>query len=219
MPDSLEEFLQHTGRAGRDPNVSASCILFYGQENKCIHVKHIGQIDNKDVRMKRIQKLSAMINFSISLSCGDEIIQRYFGYENLEPCRNQCDNCISLPVASNLVITADAKKFIRLISSVTNLVSKPSPALISKEFSGSCGRDIKKHKLDEFELHGCGKKYSAKDAENILHCLVSHNLLAKKVVGRRESQYGGSYVEVTPKGSDLIEGGIELHIFMTKRKF
>ena len=153
MPDRLEKFSQHAGEAGRDPNVSVSCILFYRQENKHIRVKHIGEIDNDYVGTKRIQKLSTMINFSMSVTCRHEIIQRYFGYENTEPCRNRCDNCISPPeLANNLVITADAKKFIRLISSVTNLVPKPSPELVSKAFSGSCRRDIKKHKLDELEL-------------------------------------------------------------------
>ena len=50
------------------------------------------------------------------------------------------------------------------------------------------------------------KKYSVRDVENIINTLIIQNYLVEMVVGKKESQYGGSYLELTPKGSEFKEG-------------
>ena len=79
---------------------------------------------------------------------------------------------MSTPKVEKVIIKNDAKVLLRLITSIANLVKRPSPSLVTKTFTGSSGRDVKKHKLDELQLHGVGTKFSVRDVEYIIHMLV-----------------------------------------------
>ena len=89
---------------------------------------------------------------------------------------------------------------------VGNIVKKPSPGLIAKVYVGSKGREVTKHKLDEFSLHGVGKSQSVSAAEKLILLLITMKFFKETAKSRNESQYGGTYLEVTVVGSDVLEG-------------
>ena len=89
---------------------------------------------------------------------------------------------------------------------VGNIVKKPSPGLIAKVYVGSKGREVTKHKSDELSLHGVGKSQSVSAAEKLILLLITMKFFKETAKSRNESQYGGTYLEVTVAGSEVLEG-------------
>ena len=187
MPNSLEELSQHAGRAGRNRQISSTYLLFYREKNKSIHVNHISETENVKVQLTKMKKLAKVIEFATLMTCRQSFLQTYFGKIEAIPCQTSCDNCLSPPKGESLVITNDAKNLLKIVAAVGNLVNRASPSLVAKTFTGSLGSDVKKHKLDELNLHGSGKKYSVRDVENIINTLIIQKYLVEMVVGKKVS--------------------------------
>ena len=210
IPSSLKEFFQEAGRASRG-GMSSAVILFHRPENKSVHVKHIGEAKEDSVREASINRLNALISFENSNNCRFVLLERYFGERNTDPC-GRCDNCKSPPVTEKVIVTEEAKSLIRVCLAVQNLVKGASSSLIAKVFVGSVERDVTKNKLNDLSLHGIGRSLSLKEADEIIHLLVSKGHLKEIVEPRSESQYGGSYLKVTTSGSEFLESIIECDV-------
>ena len=85
MPQSLEEYYQEAGRAGRNGE-GARCILFYSSEDLRIG-KALAQQQDKPDRALRL--LAAMWNYCHCDSCLRNCILGYFG----EKANKNCGNC------------------------------------------------------------------------------------------------------------------------------
>ena len=85
MPQSLEEYYQEAGRAGRNGE-DAQCTLFYGNEDLCVG-KALAQQQDKPERALRL--LAAMWDYCCYNGCLRNYILRYFG----EKAENNCGKC------------------------------------------------------------------------------------------------------------------------------
>lgn len=99
MPQSMENYYQEAGRAGRDGENSQCILLFSAQDimiNKfLLEKKEFEEMDDEDIELLRqrdARRLQVMEGYCKSTSCLRNYILQYFGERANVPCDN-CGNC------------------------------------------------------------------------------------------------------------------------------
>jgi len=113
MPQSMENYYQEAGRAGRDGENSQCILLFSAQDvmiNKfLLEQKSFEGVDASDIeviKQRDFQRLQAMEGYCKTTSCLRCYILKYFGEKMNTPCDN-CGNCHRKYSEEDM--TADAK--------------------------------------------------------------------------------------------------------------
>ncbi|MFG6356713.1 MAG: DNA helicase RecQ [Acetatifactor sp.] len=100
MPQSMENYYQEAGRAGRDGAESECIMLFSGQDvavnqylldNKPPN-EELEPEENELVRERDVQRLRSMVNYAYSTGCLRKYILEYFGEYGMQRCEN-CSAC------------------------------------------------------------------------------------------------------------------------------
>ncbi len=99
MPQSMENYYQEAGRAGRDGE-NSQCILLFSLQDVMIDRmlldnKDFSDVDEEDeylIRQRDIRRLQTMEGYCKTTGCLRNYILEYFGEKTTGPCDN-CGNC------------------------------------------------------------------------------------------------------------------------------
>ena len=99
MPQSMENYYQEAGRAGRDGE-NSQCILLFSLQDVMIDRmlldnKDFSDVDEEDeylIRQRDIRRLQTMEGYCKTTRCLRNYILEYFGEKTSGPCDN-CGNC------------------------------------------------------------------------------------------------------------------------------
>ena len=120
MPQSMENYYQEAGRAGRDGENSQCILLFSAQDvmigKFLLDNKSFEEMDEEDIeliRQRDAYRLQVMEGYCKTTSCLRNYILDYFGEKIFSPCNN-CGNCHRDYTETDM--TAEAKWVVNCIA-------------------------------------------------------------------------------------------------------
>ncbi len=155
MPSSLEDFVQESGRGGRDGD-NCSCVLFFRFEDRSFHLRNISLAAASGAKLLQ---LNSITHFCIQdVECRQQVLANYF-QEPMGECCNTCDICqngTSYEEQKN-DCTDHAKHLIQCLTSLLNLQPKIKISDLAMTYMGSKAKDIVDRNFHTVSQYKMGK--------------------------------------------------------------
>ena len=205
MPQSMENYYQEAGRAGRDGE-NSECILFY--EPRDVHINKF-LIENKEskkelteeeeaaIRERDYKRLREMTFYCTTKECLRNFILKYFGERTGADCNN-CSNCLTDYEKTD--VTELSRK---ILNCVYELRQRFGINIVIGVLRGSKAARILENGFDKYRTYGTLTEYAESSLRQIIDALIQENMLIQT-----EDQYpvlrlGADYLKLKDEANRI----------------
>ncbi len=193
MPQSLENYYQEAGRAGRD-SMPAECMLLFSPQDINIQKYLIENTLENPIRIKyKYKQLKIMSDYCYTGECLRKYILRYFGDNNLQENCGNCSNCDDNLEKED--ITTEAQK---IISCVYRLRENFGTGIAAEVLKGSSNKKVLRYNFNKLSTYGIMSNYKLKEIKELINILAAEGYL-------RITDDKYPVVKLTKKSSEMLK--------------